>query len=379
MSDVILTLNAGSSSLKFALFETAGPRPLASGMIEGIGENPRLKSGPAERPLSGSTHEALLGAVLDWADERLGDGRLVAAVHRIVHGGTQFRAPVRLTPDVLAALAALNPLAPLHQPHNLAAVAALAAHRPGLVQIGCFDTAFHAGLGSMARRFALPPEYERQGVRRYGFHGLSYEYIAGRLKDLAPDKAHKRIIIAHLGSGASLCAIKNGVSIDTTMGFSPLDGLVMATRCGALDPGVPLYLMRSGLDAGALEDLLYRRSGLLGVSGLSGDMRVLLASPSAQAQEAIDLFVFHILREIGALTAGLGGLDGLVFTAGIGENAAEIRRRVVQGCDWLGAALDDNANEANAPRIDGPKSDIALWVIPTDEEMMMARHAITLI
>lgn len=387
MSSLVLSLNAGSSSIKFSLFEAAAePRRIARGKIDAIGSAAHLSIADAvdkilvDKPVRGTTHEELLGPVLASVDDNLAGGKLVAAVHRIVHGGSQFQKPAVLTPETIAALSALSPLAPLHQPHNLSAVAAIAHHRPQLMQIGCFDTAFHATMGREAKRFALPRALEQQGVRRYGFHGLSYEFIASRLKEIAPDKSNGRIIVAHLGNGASLCAMRNGQSIDTTMGFSTLDGLVMGTRCGALDPGVPLYLMQQGgMDAAGLQDLLYHRSGLLGVSGVSGDMRDLVTSDNRQAEEAIALFVFRAVREIGALAASLGGVDGLVFTAGIGENAPEIRRRIAAGCAWLGLTIDAAANQAGATRIDTQDSRIPAWVIPTDEEFMMAHHAVALL
>lgn len=382
MADAILVLNAGSSSIKFALFEAAGRR-LAQGKIEGIGTAPHFRArdvhdgAVAEKRWEGGGHEDLLGHLLSWAEGRLGGERLVAAGHRIVHGGAHFIAPQRLTEATVAALEALSPLAPLHQPHNLNAVMAVARLRPGLPQIGCFDTAFHAAMPPVARRLALPRALEREGVRRYGFHGLSYEYIAGRLREIAPQRAGGRIIAAHLGNGASLCALRAGQSIDTTMGFSTLDGLMMGTRCGALDPGVPLYLMRQhGLDAAALEELFYRRSGLLGVSGISSDMRALLASSDPAAREAVELFAFRIARETGALAMSLGGLDGLVFTAGIGENAAEIRSLVVERIAWLGVTLDEAANARSEILISGADSAVSVWVIPADEETMILRHTI---
>lgn len=382
MADAILTLNAGSSSIKFALFEIAKGR-IVSGEIEGIGTAPHFRAADAsgtalaEKSWRGETHEDFTAHLLDWAQMHLGGDRLAAVGHRIVHGGANFVAPVRLDDNAIAALERLSPLAPLHQPHNLNAVRAVARLRPGLLQIGCFDTAFHNTMPATTRRFALPRELEASGIRRYGFHGLSYEFIAGRLRDIAPRQAGGRIIVAHLGNGASLCALRDGRSVDTTMGLTALDGLAMGTRCGALDPGVLLYLMQErGMDAGALEDLLYRRSGLLGVSGISADMRALLASADSRAGEAINLFVFRIVREIGALAASLQGVDGLVFTAGIGENSAEIRRRVCVLAAWLGLSLDPAANTANAGLISAPGSGVTVWVIPTDEEAMIAKHTI---
>ncbi len=283
-----------------------------------------------------------------------------------------------MTPELLAALDRLAPLAPLHEPHNIAPMRAIAAARPKLPQVACFDTAFHHAMPIVATRFALPREYEAAGVRRYGFHGLSYEYIAGRLRELAPDLAQGRVIAAHLGNGASLCAMLQGRSVDTTMGFTALDGLMMGTRCGNIDPGVILYLEEeSGLTAKQVEDLLYRRSGLLGVSGgIASDMRTLLASADARAKDAIELFVYRIAREIGALTSSLDGLDGVVFTAGIGEHAPPIREMVCARLGWLGVALDPDANARSAAVISTPQSRVVVRVIPTDEEAMIARHTL---
>jgi acetate kinase len=344
MAKDILCLNAGSSSLKFALFEIGADGALAlalSGAIEGIGTQPRLHAADAAgRELvrrvwddgAALTHESFLSDVIGWVEENRGADRILGAGHRIVHGGAAFIRPVLIDDRVLAGLDRLVPLAPLHQPHNLAVIRALQAIRPDLPQVGCFDTAFHAHMPQVAAQFALPLEFAAEGIRRYGFHGLSYEYIAGQLPRVAPEIAAGKVVIAHLGNGASLCAIAGGESVDTTMSFTPLDGLPMGTRCGALDPGVVLYLLRQRhMDAAAVEDLLYRRSGLLGLSGVSSDMAVLLASTAKQAAAAIDLFVYRVLRELGALAAALGGLDGLVFTAGIGEHAAVIRERICVG------------------------------------------------
>lgn len=387
MTDDILCLNAGSSSLKFALFELGVGDALAlvcNGEVEGIGTAPYFRAEDAvghrlaEHQWSDSaklSREGLLDELLTWIEGHRGRARIIAAGHRVVHGGAKFSAPVLLDDGVLAELDRLTPLAPLHQPHNLAATRALRAARPGLLQVACFDTAFHHGHAPVVRRFALPREFEAEGVRRYGFHGLSYEYISHVLPKVAPELATGRVIVAHLGNGASLCAMRAGRSIDTTMGFTALDGLPMGTRCGALDPGVSLYLLqKAGLTAAALEDLLYRRSGLLGVSGMSSDMRALLASQDPRAGEAVDLFVFRIVREIGALAASLGGLDGLVFTAGIGEHAAEIRRRVCKGAAWLGVELDPTANASGGPRITQAGSQVSAWVIATDEDLMIAQH-----
>lgn len=386
MTDAILTLNAGSSSLKFSLYELGdGNRlsRLSEGRIEGIGVAPRMiardpsgatlteRRWPAER----MTHEDFLADLLTWVDEHLGGDRLAAAGHRVVHGGAQFSAPIRIDDAALTALDRLSPLAPLHQPHNLSAIRAIRAARPDLPQVACFDTGFHHGQPEVATRLALPADIRASGVRRYGFHGLSYEYVAGRLRDLAPRLAAGRVIVAHLGNGASLCGMIAGQSVETSMGFTALDGLIMGTRCGTLDPGVPIHLMRErGLDAAALEDLLYNQSGLLGLSGLSSDMRVLLASAEPAARDAVDSFVYRITREAGGIVSALGGLDGLVFTAGIGENAPPIRAAVAARLGWLGLALDEAANAVGAGRISAPSSRVEAWVIPTDEEGMIARH-----
>jgi acetate kinase len=389
VTEDILCLNAGSSSVKFALFDLGPGEALTlavKGEIEGIGTAPHFRAADgrgrvlAERQWEGGAalaHESFLAELIAWIEGHRGKGRVVAAGHRVVHGGTAFTAPVLIDDLVLAELDRLKPLAPLHQPHNLAAIRALVAIRPELPQVACFDTAFHHTAVAVAMRFALPREFEAMGVRRYGFHGLSYEYIADALTRIAPEIAHGRVIVAHLGNGASLCAMRDGKSIDTTMGFTALDGLPMGTRCGALDPGVVLYLLQErGFDAASLEELLYRRSGLLGVSGIDSDMRALLASSDARAADAVDLFVFRIVRELGALAASLGGLDGIVFTAGIGEHAAPIRRRVCEGMAWLGVDLDPAANAAGGPCITHRESRVSAWVIPTDEDLMIARHAL---
>ncbi len=392
MTDAILTLNAGSSSLKFALFEiheTVGLDLSVSGQIEGIETAPHFLAKDvegevlAERRWQGGarlTHDDFLGELLGWVETHLGAARLVGVGHRIVHGGARFAAPALLDAAVMVELERLSPLAPLHQPHNLNAVRAVARLRPGLRQIGCFDTAFHRTMAPVATRFALPHDLEEAGVRRYGFHGLSYEFIAGRLREVAPDLAGKRVVAAHLGNGASLCAMHAGESVDTTMGFTALDGLPMGTRCGALDPGVLLYLLQEkGMDTAAVEKLLYHRSGLLGVSGLSSDMRILLRSPEPRAAAAIEVFVFRIAREIAALAATLGGLDGIVFTAGIGEHAPKIRRLVCERASWLGVKLDLQANRTGEPRISASDSHVAVWVIPTNEEAMIARHTLEIV
>ncbi len=391
MADAVLTLNAGSSSIKFSLFEVGGPasgvsKLVSRGEVEGIGSEPHF----VVRDLAGAilaeqrwpdpkqAFASLLEAVISWAEGHLGANKLIAVGHRVVHGGADHYRPERVTAALLDALDRLTPLAPLHEPHNLAPIRAIAAARPNLPQVACFDTAFHHTMPKVATRFALPQEYERAGVRRYGFHGLSYEYIAGRLREIAPKLAKGRVIAAHLGNGASLCAMLAGQSVDTTMGFTALDGLVMGTRSGNLDPGVILYLEQErDLSAKQVETLLYEQSGLLGVSGgLASDMRTLLASDDPHAKEAIELFVYRIAREISALTSSLEGLDGLVFTAGIGEHAPEIRERVCARLGWLAIALDAEANRRNAALISTPDSGVAVHVIPTDEEAMIVHHTL---
>jgi acetate kinase len=387
MADAVLTLNAGSSSIKFSLFEVDGASSLASrGEIEGIGTAPHLVArDPAGLVLGeqrwsdpNESFQSLLEAVIAWTEGHLGADKLIAVGHRVVHGGPDFFRPTLVTQELLEALDRLTPLAPLHEPHNVAPIRAIAAARPNLPQVACFDTAFHHTMPKVATRFALPREYDEAGVRRYGFHGLSYEYIAGRLREVAPELAEGRVIAAHLGNGASLCATRAGASIDTTMEFTALTGLVMGTRCGNLDPGVILYLEQErGLTAKQVETLLYEQSGLLGVSGgISSDMRTLLASADVRAKEAIELFVYRIAREIGALTSTLGGLDGLVFTAGVGEHAPAIRESVCARLGWLDIALDNEANQRNAALISTPESGAAVRVIPTDEEAMIVRHTL---
>jgi acetate kinase len=389
VAEAILTLNAGSSSIKFSLFDVGSrttPILVFKAEIDGIGSAPHFVA----RDLNGNViaeqrwpnpqldFQSLLEAVIGWSENHLGTDTLIAVGHRVVHGGPDHVGPELATPALLTALDGLTPLAPLHEPHNVAPIRAIAAARPKLAQVACFDTAFHHTMPAVATRFALPREYEAMGVRRYGFHGLSYEYISARLREIAPQEAKGRIIAAHLGNGASLCAMQAGCSIDTTMGFTALDGLVMGTRCGNLDPGVILYMEEEhGLTAKQVEALLYQKSGLLGVSGgVASDMRMLLASADPHAKEAIELFVFRIAREIGALTSCLGGLDGIVFTAGIGEHAPEIRAMVCARLGWLGITLDQKANCENGGIISTPQSRVTVRVIPTDEEAMIARHTL---
>lgn len=383
MTDAVLTLNCGSSTIKFALF-ARDSRRILRGRIEKLETEPHLQVwGPGgvlvvEKKPKSATDGSFFRQIFSLATDHLDGRRLAAVGHRIVHGGERFTAPCLLTEPVRKALRALEPLAPLHQPHNLAAVNAVARLRPRLPQVACFDTAFHHTMSATARRFGLPQALERRGVRRYGFHGLSYEFIAGRLAELAPEAAGGRVLVAHLGSGASMCALLGGRSVDTSMGFSALDGLVMGTRCGALDPGVLLYLLRQGLDESALEKLLYSQSGLLGVSGVSADMRILLASDKAEARDAVDLFAFRAAREAAALIASMGGLDGIVFTAGIGENSPEIRQRISERLAWLGLSLEPIANRESRPEIQAPSSRVRAWVLPTDEELVIARHTFSL-
>ncbi len=382
----ILTLNAGSSSLKFALFGAADSLPtLLRGEIADMAAAPKLLARDDQGALIADRHwpadpapdfNDLLAALLDLVEARQGSRRLAAVGHRVVHGGADHVAPAKVTPELLAALQALTPLDPLHMPHSLKPMWAVAAAHPGLPQVACFDTAFHHTMPAVASQVALPRALWAGGLRRYGFHGLSYEHIAQRLKALAPRLARGRVIVAHLGAGASLCAMRDARSIATTMGFSSLDGLVMATRCGGLDPGAILYLGRQGLSLAEIETLLYEASGLLGVSEISGDLRVLLASQDPRAREAIDLFTYRIATEAGALISALGGLDGLVFTAGVGEHAPAIRAQVCERLSWLGVRLDHAANATDQVCISRPDSPIELWVIPTDEEAVIARHTL---
>jgi acetate kinase len=388
MPDCIAVINAGSSSIKFALYAASDEALLFRGQIESIGLEPRLKvrdtagTTIAEQkwPPSGFDHRAATQEIVRVANELLGGSKVAAVGHRVVHGGMKYDVPLRVNASVIAELELLIPLAPLHQPHNVTPIRAIMEHAPKLPQVACFDTAFHRSQTTVVQSFALPRAYFVEGIRRYGFHGLSYEYVAGEMRRIAPDIADARLIVAHLGNGASLCAIRNGRSVASTMGFTAVDGLMMGTRCGSIDPGVLLYLMdHHRLDVRAIEDLIYRKSGLLGVSGISSDMRTLRASSAPEAAEAIALFVHRIVREIGSLSAALGGLDGLLFTAGIGENDAVTRAEVAVGCAWLGLALDDERNVASAGRISSDASRIQMWVVPTNEELMIARHTAALL
>lgn len=387
MRDGILVINAGSSSIKFSLYLGNGEdKPLLSsrGQVEGINVAPHFVAcAPdgamlAERRWDDAkmSHQDLFAHLLAWVEGHLEGATLRVAGHRVVHGGPRHSAPVVVDDAVLAELEELVPLAPLHQPHNLAPIRALRRIHPELTQVACFDTAFHRTNPRVAESFALPRALAEEGVRRYGFHGLSYEFIARQMTVVAPDLAEGRVAVAHLGSGASMCAIKGGRSVTSTMGFTALDGLPMGTRTGTLDPGVILYLLQQkGMDAKAIETLLYKQSGLLGVSGISNDMRVLLASDDPHAAEAVDLFVYRIVRELGSLAAAMEGLDALVFTAGIGERSPEIRARVCARAAWMGIRLDEEANRRGAGRISTSDSPVPVFVIPTDEEMMIAKHS----
>jgi acetate kinase len=387
VTDAILVLNAGSSSIKFSLFaERAADLVLvARGQVEGIYTEPHFTAHDAaghgageKRWAAGAPlgHEGALAHIIGWLKAVHGDDHRLAAVgHRVVHGGTDYAAPVRLDATVVAQLEKLVPLAPLHQPHNLAPIRTLLDRTPELPQVACFDTAAHRSNPPLAQMFALPQELTNAGVRRYGFHGLSYEYVASALPRFDERAARGKTVVLHLGNGASMCALDAGRSIASTMSFTPVDGLPMGTRCGAIDAGVVIYLMdERKLDARAIEKLIYSQSGLLGVSGISSDMRVLLESADPRAALAVDLFVYRIGRELGSLAAALGGLDAIVFTAGIGEHAAAIRERVCRQALWLGVELDAEANAEHGPRISTATSRTAAWVIPTNEELMIARH-----
>ncbi len=389
MSGCIAVINAGSSSVKFALCDASGSADvLFRGQVEGIGVAPHLKVRNAVGEVlveqswnaDGFDHDAATREILTAARRLISGTPVLGIGHRIVHGGMKYTAPVRLDTTVLAELAELIPLAPLHQPHNLAPIRTIFEAAPQIPQVACFDTAFHRSQAGVAQAFALPREFAAAGVRRYGFHGLSYEYLVSRLYELCPEIASRRVIIAHLGNGASLCAVHDGRSVASTMGFTAVDGLMMGTRCGSLDAGIVLYLMRAyQMDADAIEDLIYRKSGLLGVSGISSDMRTLRASSDIAAKEAIALFIYRITREIGSLVAALGGVDALVFSGGIGENDAATRTEVVHGCRWSGAVLDVERNARGENRISDDASPIPIWMIPTDEERLIARHTAQLL
>lgn len=384
MDDYALVLNAGSSSLKFCVFERPpgeGWHLEARGQIEGIGTSPRLsvKNAIGERladqDVAATDGREALDALAGWLRSNYGGSRVLGVGHRVVHGGSRFKGPTILNAEVLRELYQLVPLAPLHQPHNLAAIEAVSERLPGIPQVACFDTSFHRGQPEVAELVPLPLELRQQGLQRYGFHGLSYEYIASVLPQVAPEIARGRVIVAHIGSGASLCALKEGKSVDSTLGFTALDGLCMGTRPGSIDPGVVLHLFQGlNLTAKEVETLLYKKSGLLGISGISNDMRDLLGRNEPAARLAVDYFVYRAAKEIGALTAVLGGIDALVFTAGIGENSPEIRQRICAASAWLGIELDQAANSECLPKISSARSSPSVWVIPTNEELMIARH-----
>jgi acetate kinase len=380
---LIGVLNAGSSSLKFSFYE--GEKRLLSGQVDGIGIHPRVSaSGPDGRPIAppelgskpATVPSELLPALIPWARRQLGDRPLAALGHRVVHGGMRHSRPARVTAELLGELEALVPLAPLHEPHNLAPIKMALQLNPELPQVACFDTAFHRTAPEIEQAFALPYSLYEEGVRRYGFHGLSYEYIASVLPQRAPDIAGSRVVVAHLGNGCSACALKGGVSAATTMGFTALDGLPMGTRCGELDVGVVLHLIQQkDMTPDGLVELLYRRSGMLGVSGVSSDFRELLASKEPRARFAIELFCYRVARHIASLAAAMDGLDGIVFTAGVGENAAPVRAAICRGCAWLGLDLDEAANSEHRERISTEASRVTAYVIKTDENLMIARHA----
>ncbi len=386
MPDAILVVNAGSSSIKFSAFAVADGALDAGvrGQVEGIYTSPKFTARApdgarlAEKAWGDGVrigHDGALEHIMAFLRDALHGDRLIGVGHRVVHGGLDFSHPTRVDAAALAALERYVPLAPLHQPHNLAPIRTLLERVPELPQVACFDTAFHRSNPDLAQRFAIPVELHDAGVRRYGFHGLSYEYIAATLPQVDPRAAVGKVVVLHLGNGSSMCAIDAGRSVASTMGFTAVDGLPMGTRCGAIDPGVLLYLMdERGMDARAIEKLIYQQSGLLGVSGISSDMRVLLDSEDARAALAVDLYVYRIRRELGSLAAALGGLDAIVFTAGIGENAATIRARICRDAAWLGVELDEDANAAGGPRISVAGSLASAWALPTNEEMMIARH-----
>jgi acetate kinase len=384
MDEYALVINAGSSSLKFCTFH----RPLdenwhmgVRGQIEGIGTSPRLSVKDAngaefaDQALTVRDGREAVDALAAWLRAKYGGSRVIGIGHRVVHGGSRFIGPTRLTLQVLDQLRELTPLAPLHQPHNLAAIEAAFERLPDVPQVACFDTSFHRGQPAVAELVPLPSDLRQTGLQRYGFHGLSYEYIASVLPEVAPEIAHGRVIVAHLGSGASMCALKAGKSMDSTLGFTALDGLCMGTRPGTLDPGVVLYLFQGlHLSSKEVENVLYKKSGLLGISGISNDMRELESRSEPNARLAVDYFVYRAAKEIGALTAVLGGIDGLVFTAGIGENSAGIRRRICLASAWLGIELDETANANHQATISTAASKVSVRVIRTNEELMIARH-----
>lgn len=386
MTDYVLILNAGSSSLKFSVYlpaKTENWQVVTRGQIDGIGTVPVLTVKDtdgkliANQKLDTTVKDAkqALDVLVGWLRSHYTDARLLGVGHRVVHGGTEYFQPTIVTKQVLADLNKLIPLAPLHQPFNLAAIESVFQRLPDVPQVACFDTGFHHDQEPLMKLVPLPKEVRDKGVKRYGFHGLSYEYISSALPNVAPEIAMGRVLVAHLGSGASICAMKNGKSIDSTLGFTALDGLCMGTRPGSLDPGVLLYLFQTlGLSAEEVENMLYKKSGLLAISGISNDMRILLESSGQESQLAVDYFIYRITKEIGALTSVLGGIDALVFTAGIGENSPVIRKKICTASSWLGIDIDDDFNESKKTCVSSSKSKISVWVIPTDEELMIARH-----
>jgi acetate kinase len=388
--DAILVVNAGSSSVKFQIFGIEGdaPRRLIKGQIDGIGTRPRLsaeasdKSSLIDRAYASNEVPdvpAAIAAVASWLRETQSFD-LVAVGHRVVHGGPRYDRPVLIDQAIVANLEQYVSLAPLHQPNNLAPIRTLLKNRPELVQVACFDTAFHQGHSAVADHYAIPERFYAEGVRRYGFHGLSYEYVAQRLREVAPSVAAGRVIVAHLGSGASMCALANGRSVESTMGFTALDGIPMGTRPGQIDPGVLLYLLsEKGMTPAAVQDLLYRDSGLKGLSGISNDMRDLQSSSDPRARLAVDYFIYRVGLNAGMLAAALGGLDAFVFTAGIGENSPTVRARIAERLAWLGVVLDPAANADRKSLISRPESRVVLLVVPTDEELMIARHTLALL
>lgn len=387
MDDHCLVLNAGSSSLKFGVYGRDGDtgwQVVARGTIDGTRFSVRGPRGEVldEVGLDAPIRDARIAVArcLDWLGARWAGMRVVGVGHRVVHGGASFAGPCRVTPSVLEGLRVLVPLAPLHQPANLDAIEVAGARLPGVPQVACFDTSFHRQWSEVVALVPLPKAIRDAGVRRYGFHGLSYEYVASVLPRVAPDVAAKRVLVAHLGNGASLCALRDGRSVDCSLGFTALDGLCMGTRPGSLDPGVVLHLIQAmGHSPAEVQTILYEQSGLLGISGISADMRRLAASSDPAARLAIDYFVHQAAKQIGALAAVLGGLDALVFTAGIGEHAADVRRRICDATAWLGVALDGDANLAHATRISSGESRVSVWVIPTDEERMLAQHTVAVL
>ena len=391
MQNAILVLNAGSSSIKFSLFVERSEtlEPDVRGQIEGLYNQARFVSKTPDGAVKAEKtfpdgvalgHDGALDHLIGYLRTELANDRLIGIGHRVVHGGQAYTQPVRLDHEVLKVLETFIPLAPLHQPHNLAPIHRGLERAPDLPQVACFDTSFHRTQPEVAQMFALPADLREAGIMRYGFHGLSYEYIAATLPEMTPEIAKSRVVVLHLGNGASMCAMQAGRSLASTMGFTAVEGLPMGTRSGSLDPGVILYLMdQRGMDARAIEKLIYTQSGLLGVSGISSDMRTLLESREPRARLAVDMFLYRIRRELGSLAAALGGLDAIVFTGGIGENAPAIRSGVCRDAAWTGVEIDEAANMEGRGCISTGSSRVAVWVIPTNEELMIARHTLRLL